>query len=115
MPTLTERSCIPCRKDTPPLSAAEKQSFHAELKGWEIIDDHHLEREFTFRDFATALAWVNRVGDLAEAEGHHPDIYLTWGRVRIIIWSHAINNLTLSDFVLAAKIDQLFTEGAQDS
>lgn len=111
MPTLAEKSCIPCRKDTPPLSGAEKQSLLSELKGWGIIDDHHLEREFPFPDFASALAWVNRVGGIAEEEGHHPDIYLAWGRVRIIIWSHAINNLTLSDFVLAAKIDRLFTEG----
>ena len=114
MPTLAETSCVPCRKNTPPLSTAEKQSLQAELKGWSIIDDHHLERVFPFSDFATALAWVNRVGALAEAEGHHPDIYLAWGKVRILIWSHAINNLTRRDFVLAAKIDRLFTEGARD-
>lgn len=112
MSTLAESSCIPCRRDTPTVSDAERPRLLSELKGWEIVDDHHLQREFHFKDFLSALGWVNRIAALAEAESHHPDIYLAWGLVRVTIWSHAINNLSQSDFVLAAKIDQLFIEGA---
>ncbi len=112
MARLDEKSCVPCRQDSPPLAPAERQELQAELKDWSIVDDHHLEREFKFRDFKSALEWVNKVGAIAEAEGHHPDLYLAWGTVRVTIWSHAINNLTISDFVLAAKIDRLFTGGS---
>jgi 4a-hydroxytetrahydrobiopterin dehydratase len=76
-----------------------------ELSGWSAVDEHHLFKEFLFPDFVTGLAFVNAVGGLAEKEGHHPDIYLTWGKVRIEIWTHKIDGLTESDFVLAAKID----------
>ena len=72
-----------------------------------MVGAHHLEREFTFPDFNNALAFTNRVGALAESEGHHPDIYLAWGKVGIKIWTHKIDGLTESDFVLAAKIDRL--------
>jgi 4a-hydroxytetrahydrobiopterin dehydratase len=71
------------------------------------VDGHHLRREFGFGDFVSALALVNKVGELAESEGHHPDIQLSWGRVVVEIWTHKIDGLTESDFVLAAKIDQL--------
>lgn len=72
---------------------------------WAVVDDHHLFKTYRFPDFVTALAFVNRVGAVAEAEGHHPDVELTWGRVAIKIWTHAIDGLTESDFVLAAKAD----------
>jgi len=75
--------------------------------GWNVVREHHLEKEFPFPDFAGALAFTNRVGALAEEQGHHPDIYLAWGKVRITIWTHKIDGLTRSDFVLAAKIDRL--------
>ena len=75
--------------------------------GWRIVDDHHLEKEFTFPNFADGLAFVNRVGAVAEELDHHPDIYLAWGKVRLQIWTHKINGLTESDFILAAKIDEL--------
>jgi len=75
--------------------------------GWKIVDDHHLERELTFPDFATALAYVNQVGALAEEENHHPDLYLGWGKVRITLWTHTANGLTDKDFRLAARIDRL--------
>jgi 4a-hydroxytetrahydrobiopterin dehydratase len=73
--------------------------------GWRAVDGHHLEKEYTFPDFRTALAFVDRVGEVAEAEGHHPDLFLAWGRVRITIWTHKVDGLTESDFVLAAKAD----------
>jgi 4a-hydroxytetrahydrobiopterin dehydratase len=76
--------------------------------GWKVIDEHHLEKEFEFPDFREALAFTNQVGELAEEQGHHPDIYLAWGRVRVTVWTHKIDGLTESDFVLAAKAQQLF-------
>jgi len=72
---------------------------------WKVVGEHHLEREFKFKDFAAALAFTNKVGALAEAEGHHPDICLSWGKVKVIIWTHKINGLHENDFILAAKID----------
>jgi 4a-hydroxytetrahydrobiopterin dehydratase len=74
--------------------------------GWRIVDDHHLEKEYSFPDFAEALAFVNRVGALAEEVDHHPDIYLAWGKVRIQLWTHTVNGLTRKDFSLAEKIEQ---------
>lgn len=73
--------------------------------GWEVVDGHHLQKEYGFKDFADALAFTNRVGQLAEAQGHHPDIHLAWGKVRLVIWTHKIDGLTESDFVFAAKAD----------
>ena len=78
-----------------------------ELNGWSVIDNHHLTKYYPFDAFTDGLAFVNQVGELSEKEGHHPDIHLTWGRVRIDIWTHKIDGLTESDFVLAAKIDTL--------
>jgi 4a-hydroxytetrahydrobiopterin dehydratase len=78
--------------------------------GWRLVDDHHLEKEFPFPDFRSALEFTNRVGELAEAVGHHPDIYLSWGRVRVILWTHKIDGLAEADFVFAAKTDALLAE-----
>ena len=75
--------------------------------GWRVVDEHHLEKEYQFKDFREALAFTNRVGELAEAQGHHPDIYLAWGKVKLTVWTHKINGLTESDFVMAAKADRL--------
>ena len=103
---LAARHCVACRPGTPPLPPGEQARLLGELgAGWTVRDQHHLFKEYRFPDFATALAFVNRVGAVAEAEGHHPDIELTWGRVAIKIWTHAIDGLTESDFVLAAKAD----------
>ena len=78
-----------------------------ELPGWEVIQEHHLRREYSFKDFRESLEFVNRVGELAEQQGHHPDICFGWGKAEITIWTHKIDGLTESDFVLAAKIDEL--------
>ena len=103
--SLAAEHCVPCRGGVPPMKGKELTPLLRELGGgWEIVDEHHLEKEFTFPDFAQALAFTNRVGAIAEAEGHHPDIYLAWGKVRVTIWTHKANGLTRSDFVLAAKI-----------
>ena len=106
--TLAAEKCVPCRGGVPALKGEELAALLRELgHGWRVVDEHHLEKEFPFPDFAQALAFTNRVGAVAEEEGHHPDIYLAWGKVRITIWTHKVDGLTRSDFILAAKIDRL--------
>lgn len=108
MANLASKHCVPCRGDMPPLTADQIAPLRAELHDdWHVHDNHHLERTFEFPDFAKALAFTNAVGAVAEAEGHHPDIYLAWGKVRITLWTHQNNGLTESDFVLAARVDKL--------
>lgn len=105
---LASKECVPCRGGVPPLTEAETVVLLAALGGdWQVIGAHHLEKTFLFPDFRTALAFTNQVGELAEAQGHHPDIYLAWGKVGLTIWTHKINGLSESDFILAAKIDGL--------
>jgi len=102
---LSSKHCVPCRGGIPPLAGDRIRELLEELgQGWQVIDDHHLSREFEFKDFAEALSFVNRVGAIAEREGHHPDIHLSWGKVRVEIWTHKIDGLTESDFILAARI-----------
>jgi len=107
---LAAKDCVPCRGGVPPLNRTGIELLLAKLGGgWAAVDDHHLEKEYRFPDFAEALAFTNRVGAIAEAQGHHPDIYLSWGKVRLEIWTHKIDGLTESDFVLAAKADAVST------
>jgi 4a-hydroxytetrahydrobiopterin dehydratase len=106
---LADKACIPCRGGVPPIEETRAQELLAELaRGWQINKDGHLERLYTFSDFAGALDFVNKVGAVAEAEGHHPDLHLAWGKCRVEIWTHKINGLTESDFYLAAKSDRAF-------
>ena len=106
MAGLAEKTCIPCRGGVPPLTAVEIEPLQAQLKDWAVINNHHIERDFKFPDFTTALDFVNKIGNIAEEQGHHPDIYLGWGKVQVKIWTHKIDGLTESDFILAAKIDR---------
>lgn len=104
---LASEKCVPCKGGVPPLKGEELARLTRELgSDWRVVDEHHLDKEFRFRNFAEALAFTNKVGAIAEQEGHHPDIYLAWGKVRVTIWTHAIDGLTRSDFVLAAKIER---------
>jgi 4a-hydroxytetrahydrobiopterin dehydratase len=104
---LAAKKCVPCRGGVPPLAGSEIQRLLKQLGGdWRAVDDHHLEKEYTLDDFVQALAFTNRLGAIAEDEGHHPDIYLSWGKVGLKIWTHKIDGLTESDFILAAKADQ---------
>jgi 4a-hydroxytetrahydrobiopterin dehydratase len=107
MTDLAAKSCVPCRGGVPPLAGEELERLEAELPTWRVVNQHHLEKTFPFPDFKTALEFTNRVGAVAEAEGHHPDIHLAWGKVGVTIWTHKIDGLTESDFILAAKIDRL--------
>jgi 4a-hydroxytetrahydrobiopterin dehydratase len=102
--SLEEKHCVPCRGGVPPLQGEELETLKAQVPGWQVVDGHHLERSFSFPDFRTALEFVNRAGEIAEQEGHHPDLCLSWGKVDIRIWTHKIDGLTESDFILAAKI-----------
>jgi 4a-hydroxytetrahydrobiopterin dehydratase len=105
--SLAEKDCVPCRGGVPPLAGEELDRMQALVAGWQVVDGHHLSKTYTFPDFRTALDFVNRVGALAEEQGHHPDLELAWGKVGVRIWTHKIDGLTESDFVLAAKIDRL--------
>jgi 4a-hydroxytetrahydrobiopterin dehydratase len=107
MSELASRECVPCRGGVPPLKGEELETLNAELDTWTVVEEHHLNKVFKLGDFQEALAFVNRVGELAEEQGHHPDICFGWGRVEITIWTHKIDGLTESDFILAAKIDAL--------
>jgi 4a-hydroxytetrahydrobiopterin dehydratase len=107
MSELAEKHCVPCRGGVPPLKGDQITALLDTLgSGWQVVDEHHLEKEYAFDDFAQALAFTNRVGAVAEEQGHHPDIYLSWGKVGLKIWTHKIDGLTESDFILAAKADR---------
>ena len=102
---LSEKTCIPCRGGVPPLTADEIRPLAAQVQDWNVVNHHHIEKDFKFPDFRAALTFTNKVGEIAEEQGHHPDIYLAWGKVGVKIWTHKIDGLTESDFILAAKID----------
>lgn len=108
MKRLTQKKCVPCEGGTPPLSPDQVQMLTDELaSGWHCVNEHHLEKAFHFKNFAEALDFTNQLGALAEAEGHHPEIHLSWGKVRVLLWTHAVGGLTENDFILAAKTEQL--------
>lgn len=103
---LASMRCVPCRGGVPALTHDEIAPYLADLGGdWRVVDDHHLEKGYRFPDFREALAFTNRVGELAEEVGHHPDIELAWGRVKLTVWTHKIDGLHEADFVFAAKAD----------
>ena len=104
---LANKTCVPCRGGVPPLKGAELAALQGQVDGWSVVQEHHITETFTFPNFQKALDFVNKVGAVAEEQGHHPDIYLAWGKAEIKIWTHKIDGLTESDFILAAKIDQL--------
>jgi 4a-hydroxytetrahydrobiopterin dehydratase len=121
MSDLATKRCEPCTAGTAPLSGAELGRLMPQLPGWEVTGTvggqggeakpggQRLEKEYSFPDFRQALAFVNRVGEIAEAEGHHPDLELGWGRVKLILWTHSIGGLSESDLILAAKADRTLT------
>lgn len=103
---LTEKKCEPCNKGTAPLKGEALSKMKHELSDdWKVVNEHHLEKEYSFKDFKEALDFTNRVGSIAEKENHHPDIFLGWGKVKLDLWTHTINGLSENDFILAAKAD----------
>ena len=108
MSDLAKQDCVPCKGGVPPLTGTALAACQERLGGnWNVVEAHHLEKAYTFDDFRQALDFTTRVGEMAEQQDHHPDIYLSWGRVKITIWTHKIDGLTESDFVFAAKADAL--------
>lgn len=111
MTELAAKECIPCKGDVPPLKGDELRELQDQIdEDWELVDEHHLERLYEFPDFQQALDYTQKVGEMAEEQGHHPEIYLTWGKVKLKIFTHKIDGLTESDFVWAAKADRLYDE-----
>ena len=105
---LARQECTPCRGGSDPLKGAELEQLAAQLpQGWQVIDEHHLEKGFKFRNFREALAFVNRVGELAEELGHHPEIQFGWGHTTVTVWTHKIGGLHKNDFIFAARADGL--------
>jgi 4a-hydroxytetrahydrobiopterin dehydratase len=109
MSDLASKTCVPCRGGVPALKGEHLHNYSHQLPQWNVVEEHHITRTFTFPDFKDALDFVNRVGEVAEDQGHHPDFLLTWGKVEVTLWTHKVNGLTESDFIMAAKIDSLYT------
>ena len=106
MADLATKKCEPCEGGTPALKGLELRKLYGQLEGWNMVNEHHLEKEYRFKDFRQALDFVNRLGEVAEQEGHHPDIFLTWGKVKVTLWTHSVGGLSENDFILAAKADE---------
>jgi 4a-hydroxytetrahydrobiopterin dehydratase len=106
MTELAQRTCVPCKGGVPPLRGDALAALTRQVPGWKVIEEHHIEKSYDFPDFVSALEFVKSIGSVAEEQGHHPDILLRWGKVTVTIWTHKIDGLTESDFILAAKIDE---------
>jgi 4a-hydroxytetrahydrobiopterin dehydratase len=104
---LADQTCVPCRGNVPALKGADLDNLKRQISGWEVVNEHHLHKAFKFPDFKQALDFVNRAGAIAEEQGHHPDILLAWGKAEVTIYTHKIDGLTESDFVMAAKLDRV--------
>ena len=105
---LDNMSCTPCKGGVDPLALDQIRFYMTQLSGeWQLIDNHHLERTFPFKNFKQALEFTNQIGEIAESQGHHPDIFLSWGKVKVSIWTHKIGGLHRNDFILAKKIESI--------
>ncbi len=114
MDKLSEFKCVPCRGDAPPLNKLEIDALVPQVSAWDLLEVDRiprLRRVFKFKNFAQALAFTNRVGEIAEAEGHHPALLTEWGKVTVSWWTHKIKGLHKNDFIMAAKTDTLYVEG----
>lgn len=107
--SLADQDCVPCKGGVPPMERDQAEELLAELEeGWKLNEDGHLERAYTFDNFVDAMAFANRVGDIAEEQSHHPDLHVSWGKCVVEIWTHKIQGLTKSDFYFAAKADRVY-------
>lgn len=109
MTDLIQRFCVACEAGTPPMSMEQAREIMSQVHGWEL-QENKLTRRFRFKDFKEAMAFVNKVADLAESEGHHPDIYISWNRVRLELTTHAIKGLSENDFIMAAKVSEMLSD-----
>ena len=108
-PGLAGKKCGPCSGGVEPLKGEAVEKLLLQLnEGWKVAEEHHLEKQYKFKDFAQALQFVNKVGQLAEQQVHHPDIHLAWGKVKLVLWTHKIDGLHENDFILAAKVDRFY-------
>jgi 4a-hydroxytetrahydrobiopterin dehydratase len=108
MSDLAQKEFVPCKGGVPPLKGENLKQLSEQLGGgWQVVNEHHLEKEYKFQNFRQALDFTNKVGELAEQQNHHPDIYLAWGKVKLTLWTHKIDGLTESDFVFASKVLKL--------
>ena len=105
---LADQKCVPCMGGTPPLTATQIAPLQAQLDGWTVEQNKKLEKSYRFKNFVQAVEFVNALTEIAEREGHHPDLYVRWGEVRVYLWTHKIDGLTESDFIMAAKIDRAY-------
>ena len=107
---LINQKCEPCKGDVEPLNTAEEDSYHSEVPVWGIHREgtHYIDRKFSFKDFKESIRFVNLVADLAEQEGHHPEMEISWNRVRLALHTHAIGGLSRNDFIMAAKVDRIY-------
>ncbi|MCC6152273.1 MAG: 4a-hydroxytetrahydrobiopterin dehydratase [Candidatus Hydrogenedentes bacterium] len=104
---LAKKECVPCKGGVPPLKGTQLESLHRLLgHDWIVVNEHHLEKEYKFKNFAESLEFTNAVGEIAEEQNHHPDILTTWGKTKVTIWTHKIDGLTESDFIFAAKVEE---------
>ena len=110
MSSLASKHCVPCRGGVPPLKGEALRPLMEQLPFWKVVDEHHLSKTFLFPDFMTALEFANSIGQLSEQQGHHPDLCVSWGKLDVQIYTHKIQGLSESDFILAAKIDQLLQD-----
>src|ERR1700756_490816 len=106
MTSLAEKTCVPCKGGTPAIKGEGLEEILKQVPQWKAVNEHHIVRKFSFPDFKQALALVNRVGEVAEEQGHHPDMLLSWGKVEVTLWTHKIDGLSEGDFIMAAKIDR---------
>ncbi len=105
---LADLKCIPCKGGVPPLTPDQYGPLLAQLEGWEVQDGKRLVKRYRLKSFVQAVDFVNAIVPVAESEGHHPDLYVAWGRVEVYLWTHKIDGLTESDFFMAAKIDRVY-------
>ena len=110
MSELSKKKCVPCTAGTKPIHGDQLLTLLSDLEeGWECKDEKVIEKTYLFKNFKDALGYVNDVGKIAEEEGHHPDIELSWGKVKVVLSTHKIEGLSESDFILAAKCDVVYT------
>jgi 4a-hydroxytetrahydrobiopterin dehydratase len=105
--SLADNKCIPCRGGVPPLTLEQIEPLLKQLSGWKLEEGHKLVKSYPFKNFVQAMEFANAITPVAEEEGHHPDLYVRWGEVRVYLWTHKIDGLTESDFFMAAKIDRV--------